>query len=81
MNLRRWLLPGIGVKRWLLVIFGGLLLLSLGTAHVIRQVSRDAEPGSWAEGVINLITLQALPYALRGLIVGLAGSVLVGLGA
>ncbi len=81
MNLRRWLLPGIGVKRWLLVMFGGLLLLSLGTAHVIRQVSRDAEPGSWAEGLINLITLQALPYALRGLIVGLAGSVLVGLGA
>ncbi len=30
MNLRRWLAPGIGVKRWLLVVFTGLLLL----AHV-----------------------------------------------
>ena len=29
MNLRRWLTPGIGVKRWLLVVFVGLLLLAL----------------------------------------------------
>ena len=27
MNLRRWLTPGIGIKRWLLVLFAGLLLL------------------------------------------------------
>ena len=26
MNLRRWLMPGIGVKRWLVVLFLGLLL-------------------------------------------------------
>jgi uncharacterized cofD-like protein len=81
MNLRRWLLPGIGIKRWFLVVFAGLLLLALGTAHLIRQVSADVEPGSWADGLIDLITLQALPYALRGLIVGLLGIALVGLGA
>ena len=34
MNLRRWLTPGIGVKRWLLVAFVGLLLLAVGVAHV-----------------------------------------------
>ena len=81
MNLRRWLLPGIGIKRWFLVVFAGLLLLALGTAHLIRQVSADVEPGSWADGLIDLITLQALPYALRGLIVGLLGVALVALGA
>ena len=81
MNLRRWLTPGIGIKRWFLVVFAGLLLLALGTAHLIRQVSADVEPGSWAENLIDLITLQALPYALRGLIVGLLGTALVALGA
>ena len=29
MNLLRWLTPGIGVKRWLLVVFLGLLLLAV----------------------------------------------------
>jgi uncharacterized cofD-like protein len=81
MNLRRWLTPGIGVKRWLLVVFLGLLLLALGFAHMLRQVSRDFEPGGTYEAIIGLITLQFLPYGLRGLIVGLAGLGLVVLGA
>jgi len=36
LNLRRWLTVGIGVKRWLLVSFAGLLLLALGVAHALR---------------------------------------------
>ena len=39
-NLRRWLTPGIGIKRWLLVVFVGLLLLALAFAHVLRQATR-----------------------------------------
>ena len=34
MRFRRWLQPGIGVKRWLLLMFLGMLLLALGVAHV-----------------------------------------------
>ena len=45
MNLRRWLTPGIGVKRWLLVVFLGLLLLAMAFAHLLRQLSRDIPPG------------------------------------
>jgi len=44
MNLRRWLTPGIGVKRWLLVLFIGLLLLALAFAHLLRQATRDLAP-------------------------------------
>ena len=44
MNLRRWLAPGIGIKRWLLVTFAGLLVLSLAFAHFLRQLSRDLQP-------------------------------------
>jgi uncharacterized cofD-like protein len=79
-NLRRWLSPGIGVKRWLLVVFAGLLLLALAFAHMLRQLSRDLEPGGAAGFLIDLATLQFLPYPLRGLIVGLLGLALVVLG-
>jgi uncharacterized cofD-like protein len=79
-NLRRWLTPGIGVKRWLLVVFLGLLLLALAFAHLLRQVSRDLEPGGAAGALIDIATLQFLPYALRGLIVGSVGVGLLALG-
>ncbi len=67
MKLRRWLTPGIGVKRWLLVVFLGLLLLALAFAHLLRQLTRDVEPRGPFAAVIDLITLQFLPFPLRGL--------------
>jgi len=79
-NLRRWLTPGIGIKRWLGVVFAGLLLLALGVAHVIRQVTQDAHPVGLAGAALDAITLQFLPYALRGLIVGTLGLALVTIG-
>ena len=39
-------------------------------AHLLRQLSRDLEPGGLAGTLIDLATLQFLPYPLRGLIVG-----------
>ena len=81
MNLRRWLTPGIGVKRWLLVVFLGLLLLALGFAHMLRQAARDLQPGAPFEAIVSVITLQFLPYELRGLVVGIAGLALVAFGA
>ena len=81
MNLRRWLTPGIGVKRWLLLTFVGCLVLALGVAHVIRQATRDLEPGGLAGVLLDFITLQFLPYPLRGLLVGIAGLGLMGYGA
>ena len=80
MNLRRWLTPGIGVKRWLLVVFLGLLLLALAFAHLIRQVGLGLEPGGLAGTFIDLVTLQFLPYPLRGLIVGSIGVGLLAVG-
>lgn len=80
MNLRRWLTPGIGVKRWLGVLFLGLLTLALAVAHTLRQATQDLEPGGLAGEFIHLATLQFLPYPLRGLIVGSVGVVLVVIG-
>jgi len=81
LNLRRWLTPGIGIKRWLLVVFAGLLLLALGVAHLIRQATQDIQPGGLAGALIDLVTLQFLPFQLRGLVVAVAGVALVGVGA
>src|SRR6266540_3962766 len=81
MNLRRWLTPGIGIKRWLLLVFVGLLLLAVAGAHVIRQASRDLQPGGATQILIDVVTLQFLPYPLRGLLVGLLGGALVLVGS
>ncbi len=80
MKLRRWLTPGIGVKRWLGVLFIGLLILALGVAHTLRQASRDLEPGGVPGVLIDLATLQFLPYPLRGAVVGGLGLLLVAIG-
>ncbi len=81
MKLRRWLTPGIGVKRWLVVAFAGLLLIAIGVAHVLRQVTADIDPSSTLSSVVDVLTLQWLPYQLRGLIAGVLGVSLFGYGA
>ena len=81
MRLRRWLKPGLGVKRWLLLMFVGLLLLALAAAQVLRQVTKDLEPGGAFQTAIDFATLQFLPFPLRGLIVGGLGATLVLIGA
>jgi uncharacterized cofD-like protein len=81
MNLRRWLTPGIGLKRWLVVVFAGLLLLAIAFAHFLRQITRDLEPTGLAGALIDLLTLQFLPFALRGFAAGSVGVVLVLVGS
>jgi uncharacterized cofD-like protein len=80
-TVRRWLQPGIGVKRWLLVMFAGLVLLAIGAAHLIRQLSQDVEPGGFAESIADVLTLQFLPFAVRGLVAATIGVALVAVGA
>jgi len=80
-NLRRWLTVGIGVKRWLLLAFAGLLLLAIGVAHLLRQVTQDLRPGGPAQAVVDLVTLQFLPYQARGLVAGALGATLFLVGA
>jgi len=80
-RLRRWLEPGIGVKRWLLLMFVGLLVLALGVAHVIRQITPDLQLSGLAASLIGAVTLQFLPFPLRGVVAGAAGAALFLIGA
>ena len=73
-NLRRWLSPGIGIKRWLFLVFVGELCLALSGALALRQFYRDVDARGPVQTLIYLVTLQFLPYVVRG-------AILAGLGA
>src|SRR3990170_5899163 len=67
--LRRWLVPGIGVKRWLLLMVLGTALIGLGLAYILLDIYR-ANPDS---DLLATITLTALPRWARAILLGAAG--------
>src|SRR3954452_21641514 len=48
---------------------------------MIRQATQDLQPGGLTQAILDAVTLRFLPYPLRGLIVSVAGLLLVGFGA
>jgi uncharacterized cofD-like protein len=72
-GLRRWFASGVGIKRWLVVVFVGELGLALGGAFALRQIYRDSNIDGPAQGVLFLVTLQFLPYILRGVLLACLG--------
>ena len=72
-ELRRWLTPGIGITRWLAVVFLGELGLAFGLAFVLRQVYRDVGLGEPVQSIVSAVTLQFLPYWLRAVILASLG--------
>jgi uncharacterized cofD-like protein len=80
-NLRRWLSPGIGIKRWMLLVFVGLLFLALAFAYALRQATRDLEPGSLSQSLFDLLTLSFLPPLARVLVVAGFGVTCVAVGS
>jgi uncharacterized cofD-like protein len=65
-SIRKWLVPGMGIKRWLLLLGGGIALLSLGVSFLLRQLYPLPR-------VFYYPTLQFIPRGLRAGIFGLAG--------
>lgn len=69
----KWLYPGLGVKRWLVLLALGLLLLSLGVSFFYVEIYRAIEFPRAMSPVARAVTLQFLPHLLRGLLLGTAG--------
>lgn len=65
----KWLTPGIGVKRWLILFTFGVTLIALALAYVLVDLYRSAE----LPGVTYYVTLQFLPRIERAIIVGVIG--------
>lgn len=68
-----WLIPGMGVKRWIGLLLLGTTLVGLGLAYLLIEFYR-AEAMPWLPGVL---TLQFLPRPLRGLLIGGLGLLLM----
>lgn len=79
-RLRGWLRPGIGLKRWLVVVFVGEFLLALAGAIVLRQIYRDAPVGSPVASTLDFLSLQFLPFELRMLVPLAAGVAILAYG-
>ncbi len=65
----RWFIPGIGVKRWVLVILLGTTLTALGLAVLVLDVYRTA-PTTWWLPIISFLSLRFLDRTLRAVIFG-----------
>jgi uncharacterized cofD-like protein len=81
MRSRRWLTLGIGVKRYLLLIFLGTVILALALAMFLAFVYRTIDVPGPAGTVVYYITLQFLDHPIREITVGILGLLAVVVGA
>ena len=65
----RWLMPGLGVKRWLLLMIIGNTLLGVGFAMLLLDFYRTA-PDTWWLPALSFLALRFLTRPLRVLIFG-----------
>ena len=68
----KWLTPGMGVKRWLLLLACGVTFLSLGFSFLLRQLYP-------LPSVFYYLTFQFIPRGLRAGLFGLIGMAAVAL--
>jgi uncharacterized cofD-like protein len=62
----KWLTPGIGIKRWLLLLTGGIAVLSLGFSFVLREFYPLPR-------AFYYLTLQFVPRIWRGVLLAVLG--------
>ena len=75
-RLRRWLRPGTGIKRWLVVMLLGLTILAMAGGLAIRIAFREVPADSLAGLLFEVLSLNFLPDALRPLVaVGIGAAV------
>lgn len=65
----RWLTPGLGVKRWLLLILVGTSLIGLGVAVLVLDFYRTA-PDTWWLPALSWLSLRFLERPIRALVFG-----------
>src|SRR5256714_1159571 len=66
----RWFTPGLHVKRWLVLLIFGMVIISLGIGYALRNVYSS---GIRFPGVTYYLTLQFIPYFARAALFGILG--------
>jgi uncharacterized cofD-like protein len=78
-HLRIWLTPGLGIKRWVVILLIGITFIALGFTVVVLDLYRGTEI-SWLRSLFNLISLSKLPRWTRALIFGILGLTFLSIG-
>jgi uncharacterized cofD-like protein len=66
----RWFTPGLHVKRWLVLLMVGMVLISLGIGYALANVYRS---GVSLPHIFYYLTLQFWPRYVRGALFGALG--------
>jgi len=75
-KLLRWLSPGIGVKRWLVLTLAGTTLIGVGLAILVLDFYRTS-PETWWLPILSAASLRFLARPLRAMIFGGIGLSLI----
>jgi uncharacterized cofD-like protein len=78
-NQLRWLVPGIGIKRWILLFLLGTTLLGVGFAILLHDVYLTASNTWWLQ-VLSFASLRVFSRPVRFLIFGGIGVGLILIG-
>lgn len=79
LNIFRWLTPGLGIKRWGLLLILGTALIGVGFAVIILDIYRNT-PDSWYLPIISFLSLRFFSRPVRALIFAVLGLSLIGIG-
>ena len=69
-TLRNWFLPGLGIKRWMLVTLAGITFLGVGLAILLLDFYRAEYTNQTFLDILSYISLRFLPRIIRVLIFG-----------
>lgn len=72
-SLKRWFTPGLNVKRWLLLLFASIVMMSLAVGYALK----DAYTTIRFPGYVGELTLQFLPRSARAALFAVVGLVLL----
>jgi uncharacterized cofD-like protein len=76
---RRWLSPGIGIKRWLVMILVGVTILGMGVAVLVIDFYRNTDSSFWMQ-VLSFLSLRFLDRTIRAIIFGGIGLFFIAVG-
>lgn len=73
-------MPGLGIKRWMLMILGGITMLALGLGMLLLDMYRTDTTNSLVLTVLSYVALRFLPRLVRVVVLGGLGVGLVAYG-
>ncbi len=76
----RWFIPGLGIKRWMLLILAGITLLGVGSGLLLLDAYRSDTRNPILLTLLTYASLRFLPRIVRVLVFAGIGAGLVGYG-